>query len=188
MWGDQLCLHTCRLLWYLRDWCLFHLAVIHCLGKKLNHCTPRCLLCCWFIFSPSLFLCNISWTHAKLRRMTVTMKLYGISKGRPWNRKEPPTTWHGQYIGLCQEMPSLDASGGGDKHVGDLWFTSWQQVKTLTSYTRQNPSWTTAAVLHVEPRARTSLAMLSGCSGGCSTDSQWAQEAWGGFLRCKKTV
>ena len=49
----------------------------------------------------------------------------------------PPTARDGQSIYLCQEMPSLDASRGGDKHVGALRFTSWQEVKTLTSYTRQ---------------------------------------------------
>lgn len=78
-------------------------------------------------------------------------------------------------------MPSSDASREGDNQAGVVYFTSQQEIKTLTTYTRQMfiPRGATAAIWDMNNVACTLLEMCSKC--------MWVdtQAAWEISLRAK---
>lgn len=101
----------------------------------------------------------------------------------------PPTTWDGWFVYLCQEMPSSDASRGGDKHAGisdsagrRSKFKTTQLHKTDVYFQMSN-----SCISGVNCVAWTALEVCSECTlvyrGTC---------VWGGrmgdFLECTEHV
>lgn len=92
------------------------------------------------LWSRFIWHCSTSWVreaevnlgYGRQRGQRHDRELYSVSEVHiaPAD-KGPPTTWDGTlHMYVCQEMPSSNASGGGDKHVGARWFTSWTQFRT----------------------------------------------------------